>query len=93
MSLDLKYNFRQIKDSMKPNLRSGNLVLVIDAVYKHIYYSELTFACNAFFKYGLAIVYFLFTPIINIIVSYAVSEVALLRLFYTLIAINFSIYC
>jgi hypothetical protein len=75
VSLHVKHNFRQIKDSMKPNLKSRNLVLLMDAIREHNHYSELTLECNKFFKYVLAIVYFVFTPIVNLIVYYSLSEV------------------
>jgi ABC-type uncharacterized transport system YnjBCD permease subunit len=91
VSLHLKYNFRQIKDSMKRSLRSRNLVLLMDAIREHNHYSELTLECNKCFKYVLAIVYFIFNPIVNLIVYYSVSEVnPYLRTFYALLGMSYS---
>jgi hypothetical protein len=82
MSLYLKYNFRQLKDLMKQNLRSRNTVLLMDTIHKRNYYSELTLEYNKLFKYVLAIIYFLITPIINTVVYITISEVnSLMRLF------------
>jgi hypothetical protein len=92
MSLHLKYNFRQMKDSMKRSLRSRNLVLLKDVIHRHNRYSELTFEYNKPFKYALAIIYFLFTPIVNILVYMTTFEVNyLLRIFYALTAIVLSL--
>jgi hypothetical protein len=92
MSLHLKYNFRQMKDSMKRSLRSRNLVLLMDVIHRHNHYSELTFEYNKLFKYALAIIYFLFTPIVNILIYMTTFEVNyLLRIFYALTAIVLSL--
>ncbi len=92
MSLHLKYNFRQIKDSMKRSLRSRNLVLLMDLFHRHNHYSELTLEYNKLFKYVLAIIYFLFTPIVNILVYMTTFEVNyIFRIFYALTAIVLSL--
>jgi hypothetical protein len=54
-----------MKDPMKRNLKSRNLALLMDAIREHNHYSELTLECNKCFKYVLAIVYFIFTPIVK----------------------------
>jgi hypothetical protein len=92
LSLHLKYNFRQIKDSMKRSLRSQNLVLLMDLIHRHNHYSKLTFEYNKLFKYTLAAIYFLFTPIVNILVYMTIFEVNyFLRIFYVFLAIVSSI--
>jgi len=92
MSIHLKYNFRQIKDSMKQSLRSRNLVLLMDVIHRHNHYSELTLEYNKLFKYALAIIYFLFTPIVNILVYITLSEVNyFFRIFYALVVIVLSL--
>ncbi len=92
MSLHFKYNFRQIKDSMKRSLRSRNLVLLMDVFHRYNHLSELTLQYNKLFKYVLAVIYFLFTPVVNILVYMTVSEVNyILRIFYALIAIVLSL--
>jgi hypothetical protein len=91
VSLHLKYKFRQIKDSMKRSLRSRNLVLLMNVIRKHDHYSKLTFRCNKFFKYVLAIVYFIFPPLINVIIYYSLYEVnPYLRTFYVLLGMSYS---
>jgi hypothetical protein len=92
MSIHLKYNFRQIKDLMKRSLRSRNLVLLMDVIHRHNHYSELTLEYDKIFKYVLAIIYFLFTPIVNIVVYITISEANyFLRIFYALVAIVLSL--
>jgi hypothetical protein len=91
ISLHLKYNFRQLKDIMKGNLKSGNLVLLMDAIREHNHYSKLTLEWNQVFKYALFTIYFLTTPMIDVLVYLAVSEVnTVLRIFYILLGISFS---
>jgi hypothetical protein len=91
ISLHLKYSFRQLKDMMKQNLKSRNLVLLIDKIHKHDYYSKLTLDWNKHFKYILFIIYFLKTPLLNIVLYLTVSEVnTYLRLFWGFIAFNFT---
>jgi hypothetical protein len=92
-SLNLKYNFRQIKDLMKRNLRSRNWVLLMFAIQRHNHYSELTLQFNKVFKYILAIIYFLSTPIFNILIYMTTYEVnSFLRILYALGAIVLSIF-
>jgi len=73
-TLHLKYNFRQIKNEMKQILRSGKSIPVINEIHEHTHYSELTLEFNKIFKYVLAMVYFLITPLHNIAVYMSVSE-------------------
>ncbi len=90
VSLHLRYSFRQIKDQMKQNLRFENLVLIIDKIHKHDYYSKLTLEWNKHVKYLLFIVYFLSPPSLNTVVYYTLSEVNIyLRVFYVLLVYNF----
>jgi hypothetical protein len=90
VSLHMKYNFRQIKDSMKRSLRPQNLVLLMDVIREHNHYSELTLEYNKFFKYVLAIVYFIFPQMINLIVYYSLFEVnPYLGTLYTLLGMLF----
>jgi hypothetical protein len=74
----LKYNFRQIKNETKQILRSGKSILVINEIHKHTHYSELTLEFNKIFKYVLAMIYFLLTPLHNIAVYMLVSEKSIL---------------
>jgi hypothetical protein len=91
VSLHMKYNFRQIKDSMKRSLRPQNLVLLMDVIREHNHYSELTLEYNKFFKYVLAIVYFIFPQMINLIVYYSLFEVnPYLGTLYTLLGMSYS---
>jgi hypothetical protein len=77
---------------MKRSLRSRNLVLLMDVFQRHNHYSELTLEYNKFFKYCLAIIYFLFTPIVNILVFMTIFEVNyIFRIFYALTAIVLSL--
>jgi hypothetical protein len=81
-SLHLKYNFRQIKNSMKQNLKFCNSV-IIDVIHKNNYISEITLEYNKVFRYLLAVNYSLMTPIMNILVYMTVSEVnSVLRIIY-----------
>jgi hypothetical protein len=90
VSLHLKYSLRQLKDMMKQNLRFENSVLIIDKIHKHNYYSKLTLDWNQSFKYVLFIVFYLTTPVLNIIVYLTVSEVNIyLRIFFGLLTFNF----
>jgi hypothetical protein len=92
ISVHLKYNFRQLKDKMKRNIKSGNLVLLMDAIHEHNHYSKLTLNFNQLFKYVLVTIYFLTTPMINVLVYLAVSEVNIaLHIFYILLGISFSL--
>jgi hypothetical protein len=92
VSLHLKYNFRQLKDIMKRNLKSGNLVLLMDVIHKHNYYSELTLEWNKIFRYVLVTVYFLLTPLLDIGVYMTASEVNyVLRIFYAFLTIMVSL--
>ncbi len=92
VSFYLKYNFRQLKDIMKRNLKSGNLVLLMDVIHKHNYYSELTLECNKIFRYVLVTVYFLLTPLLDIGVYMTEFEVNyVLRIFYAFLAIGVSL--
>ncbi len=59
---------------MKQILRSGKSILVINEIRKHNHYSELTLEYNKVFKYFLAMVYILITPLHNIAVYLSVSE-------------------
>jgi hypothetical protein len=89
LSLHLKYSFRQIKDMMKQNIRYENSVL-IDKIHKYDYYLKLTLEYNQLFKYILFIVYFLKTPILNILLYLTVTEVNIyLCIFIGLIVFNF----
>ncbi len=77
---------------MKQNLKSRNLVLLMDSIREHNYYSELTLECNKCFKCVLTIIYFIFTPIVNLIVYCSGSEVnPCLCTFYALLGINYSL--
>ncbi len=59
----------------------------MDTIHKHNYYSKLTLEYNKILKYILAVIYFLFTPIVN-----TVSEVNdFLRLFFGSAAIVLSL--
>jgi hypothetical protein len=92
VSLNLKYNFRQLKDIMKRNLKSGNLVLLMDVIHEHNYYSELTLECNKIFRYVLVTIYFLLTPLLDIGVYMTAFEVNyVLRIFYAFLAIGVSL--
>jgi hypothetical protein len=83
ITLHLKYNFRQIKNEMKQILRSGKSIPVINEIHKHTHYSELTLKFNKVFKYVLAMVYMLITPLHNIAVYMSLSETnTLFRLLY-----------
>jgi hypothetical protein len=76
---------------MKQNLRFRNSILIIDKIHKHDYYSKLTLDWNQHFKYILFIVYFLTTPLLNILIYFTLSEVNIyLRIFYGLLIFNFS---
>jgi hypothetical protein len=77
---------------MKQILRSGKSILVINEIDKHTHYSELTLEYNKIFKYVLAIVYLLITPLHNIAVYMSVSETdTLFRLVYLFKLITISI--
>jgi hypothetical protein len=63
----------------------------MDTIREHNHYSKLTLECNQIFKYFLVTVYFLTTPMIDVLVCLAVSEVnTVLRIFYILLGISFS---
>jgi hypothetical protein len=58
---------------------------------EHNHYSELKLKCNKFFKYVLTIFYFIFTPIVNIMVDMTVTEVnPYLCIFYALLGMSYS---
>ncbi len=77
---------------MKRNLKSGNLVLLMDVIHEHNYYSELTLECNKIFRYVLVTVYFLLTPLLDIGVYMTAFEVNyVLRIFYAFLAIGVSL--
>lgn len=72
--LYLKYQFKQIKDQVRRSFQKNNVILLMNAINKHHFYSQLTTKFNNLFKYNLAIVYFTSGPALALLLSLALNS-------------------
>jgi len=92
----LKFQLKQIKDQMRRSFQTNNMALLMNAINKHNYYSQLTAKFNRLFKYNLAIVYFTSAPGLALLLSLALNttySIYIRAAYYTLIVqIGFGLY-
>jgi hypothetical protein len=74
-TLYLKYHFQQIRETIQRCVKTGDSILLIDAIHEHNYFTELTEKLNEMMCIGLGITYFCGTPAIDILPSSDYSSV------------------
>ena len=84
-TLYLKYHFQQIRETIQRCVKTGDSILLIDAIHEHNYFTELTWKLNEMMCLGLGITYFCCTPAIDILLHLTIyCENLYLRSFYVL---------
>jgi hypothetical protein len=84
--LYLKYHFQQIRETIHHCVKTGNSILLIDAIHEHNYFTELTEKLNEMMSIGLGILYFCGTPAVDILLHLSLyCQNLYLRLFYVLL--------
>jgi hypothetical protein len=86
--LYLKYHFQQIRETIQHCVKTGDSLLLIDAIHEHNYFTELTEKFNEMMCIGLGITYFCCTPAIDILLHLSIyCENLYLRSFYALLLV------
>jgi hypothetical protein len=65
--LYLKYHFQQIRETIQHCVKTGNSILLIDAIHEHNYFTELTEKLNEMMRVNFGMVYFCCTPALDIL--------------------------
>jgi hypothetical protein len=91
--LYLKYHFQQIRETIQHCVKTGDSILLIDAIHEHNYFTELTEKLNKMASLGFGIIYFCCTPAVDILLHLSIyCENLYLRSFYALMLVQCVIY-